>query len=173
LPTPDEERAELIAKIAGAMTPRADLDPTSPMFASADEAANAAFGRLVPNMTNEQAGVIYKTADGQFAYSIPTTQNKKDDFALQAIKGNGQSLAGIYHTHPGDDSFGQMFSPHDIEIAKQLAIPSYVQFLKDAAIRAYVPGKTRTWNMTMPGSRDFQKVAKGDPLVLPQQVAAQ
>src|SRR4051812_14899239 len=107
LPTPDEERARLIAQIAGQLTPRADLDPTSPMYATTDEAANAAFARLTPNGTVEQAGVIYKTPEGKFAYSIPTTQNKKDDFALQAIRGNGQNLAGIYHTHPGDDAFGQ------------------------------------------------------------------
>lgn len=156
-----------MAEIAATLVPRASLDPTSPLYGTVDEAASAAFGRLIPNVSTEQAGVIYKTPEGKFAYSIPTTQNKKDDFALKAIQGNGQTLAGIFHTHPGNDDFGQVFSPHDIAIAKQLALPSYVQFLKDGAIRSYIPGKTSTRDMSIPGSLSTQKVATGDNLMLP------
>jgi hypothetical protein len=163
LPTPDEERARLIAQIAGVMKPQAPLDPTSPMFGSLDEAANAAFGRLTPG-TVEQAGVLYKTPDGQFAYSIPTSQ-KQEGFSLRAINSPTQSMAGIFHTHPGNDSLGQVFSPSDIEIAQQLTMPSYVQFQKDGSIRAFVPGRTRTSDMNVSGTH--QKIAKGDPLVLP------
>lgn len=165
MPSPDEDRAQLIAQIAGTLVPKASLDPTSPFFDSTDEAANAAFGRLTPGKV-EQAGVIYKTKDGKYAYSIPTTQ-KGHDFALKAINANGQTMAGIFHTHPGDDDLGQVFSQHDIDIAKQLMLPSYVQFQKDGSVRSYTAGKTKTESMTLPASRAWQTVAKGDPLVLP------
>lgn len=62
----------------------------------------------------------------------------------------------------------QYFSPNDIAIAKQLAVPSYVQFLKDGSIRRYTAGKTQTQSINTEGSRfATTKVARGDPLVLP------
>lgn len=162
MPTPDEERAKLMAEIAGVMTPKAALDPTSPFFDSLDEAANAAFGRLPPGSV-EQAGVLYKNTAGKFGYSIPTSQ-KDESFKLRAVNTPEQTLAGIFHTHPGTDSLGQVFSPNDIQIAQQLTMPSYVQFMKDGSIRSFTPGKTRTSDMMVSGTRE--RVAKGDPLVL-------
>jgi len=167
LATPEEERAALMAQIASTMVPRASLDPTSPMYGTTDEAASAAFGRLTPGDL-EQAGVIYQMSDGKYAYSIPTTQNQHDHFALRAATGNRQKLSAIYHTHPGTDVNGQYFSPNDIEIAKQLAVPSYVQFLKDGSIRSFTTGKTKTQSLSTDGNRfAMTRVAHGDPLVLP------
>jgi len=77
-------------------------------------------------------------------------------------------LSAIYHTHPGSDVNGQYFSPNDIAIAKQLAVPSYVQFLKDGSVRSYTAGKTQTQSLSTDGSRfAMTRVAHGDPLILP------
>lgn len=171
MPTPEEERAALMAQIASTMVPKASLDPTSPMYGTTDEAAKAAFGRLTPGDL-EQAGVIYQMPDGKYAYSIPTTQQQRDHFELRASTGDSQKLAAIFHTHPGDDTNAQYFSPNDIAIAKQLAVPSYVQFLKDGSMRSYTAGKTPTSMMTVPNSRQFMKIARGDPLVLPPTIAS-
>lgn len=165
--TPEEDRAALMAQIASTMVPKASLDPTSPMYGTTGEAAQAAFGRLTPGDL-EQAGVIYQMPDGKYAYSIPTTQNQHDHFALKAATGDSQKLSAIYHTHPGNDVNGQYFSPNDIEIAKQLAVPSYVQFLKDGSVRSYTAGKTKTQSLSTDGNRfAMTRVAHGDPLVLP------
>jgi len=107
-----------------------------------DEAAQAAFGRLTPGDL-EQAGVIYQMPDGKYAYSIPTTQNQHDHFALKAATGDSQKLSGIYHTHPGNDVNGQYFSPNDIEIAKQLAVAELCAVPENGSIRSYTTGKTK------------------------------
>lgn len=166
MPTPDEQRARLIAALKNARMPTAALDPTSPWMDSADAAAQAAFARLQAG-PQEQAGVLYRNANGKYAYSIPTTQKSEYDFALKASPQKGQSLAGIFHTHPGDDEFGHVFSENDIKTAQQLKLPSYVQFLKDGAIRSFTPGQTQTRSMPHPGSRVPYQVADGDVLNSP------
>ena len=74
----------------------------------------------------------------------------------------GYSLAAVVHDHPGDDSFGQVFSPQDLTVAKALKIPSYVRFLKTGELRSFTPGKTATRKMQLPGQRSWVEVADGD-----------
>jgi len=136
-------------------------------FDDMDTTAHATFGTL-PDMDGiEHAGVIYKRPDGKFCGSTPVTQHLRDDFALQARMKKGDSLAGIYHVHPGTDDAGQVFSPHDIEVANQLKVPSYVFFQKDNSVRKYVPGATATRIMQLPGSRTGAKVADGEKVPPP------
>lgn len=149
--------------------PQTDLDGNVPCFDDEDTTAHAAFANMKDLGPVEQAGVMYKMPNGQFCPSVPVTQKQRDDFALRAKMPKGASLGGIFHVHPGDDSAGQVFSPHDIQVANQLKVPSYVLFQKDGSVRKYVPGETPTRTMQLPGSREGAKVADGHPVPHPQQ----
>lgn len=141
------------------------IDPESPLFDSADQAAHA----LAPKLTTgglEHAGVLIQTAEGKYQYST-LIQGDRDSFALAAKLPKGAKLAGIVHSHPGDEDMSQVFSPGDVTIANQLKIPSYVRFLKDGSVRKYVPGETATRQIQLAGSRAWQKVADGDPVPVP------
>lgn len=164
--TPDALRAQLIAALKGSKVPRASLDPTSPTFESIDDAAHGAFSRLEKSAL-EQAGIIYRNQAGKFQYSIPTSQGQRDGFALSAPTSKDAQIAAIFHTHPGDDSLAGVFSPNDVQVAKQLKVPSYIQFLKDSSVRSFTPGSTATRSMSLPGTRSSVTVADGDPVKLP------
>jgi proteasome lid subunit RPN8/RPN11 len=161
-----DERAALIAHINAAKVPTTQWDPTAAWDPSLDVTAANAF-KGVPQGRAEQAGVFYGNADNQYSYSLPVTTKSHDEFALRSQIPKGQHLAGIYHVHPGLDDFGQYFSPHDIDVANQLKVPSYIMFLKDGAIRKYTPGETATHLIAFPGTHQQLKVAQGDALTLP------
>lgn len=148
------------------------IDPDSPFFDTADQAAQA----LTPKLTNggkEHAGVLVQHANGKYQYST-LMEGDQDSFKLAARLPQGSKLAGIVHSHPGDEDVSQVFSPGDVSMAKQLNVPSYVLFQKTNSTRKFVPGSTQTRDMQMAGSRQTQKVADGDPLQQPpqQQVAS-
>lgn len=159
--SPEQIRAQLLAANGKQKIPAAHADPTSPEFDSLDAAAHAFSKAIGGGAEAEQAGVLYSTPKGKFVYSIPTTQHEQDGFSLRAMLANGNKLAGIVHSHPGEDEFGQVFSPKDIDVASQLKVPSYVLFMKDGAVRKYVHGQTPTSKMAMPGSAFSQKVSRG------------
>lgn len=154
------ERAALIAQVNSSKLPVTQLDPDAQWDSSLDSVAQKAL-LGVPSGGFEQAGVLYGNQDGKYAYSLPVTQHARDDFALKTKLSDGMKMSGIWHIHPGYDDFGQVFSPHDIQVAEQLKVPSYVLFLKDHSIRKYVPGQTPTQLMQLPGSHEQLKVAKG------------
>jgi len=54
-----------------------------------------------------------------------------------------------------------IFLANDIEIAKQLAVPSYVQFLKNGSIRSYTTGKTNSMAQHRWKSLRHDRVAHG------------
>jgi len=168
-------REQLIAAALKADKPVAALDPTSPWLPDLDTAVNEAIKRSGKIASNEQSGVIFKNADGHYAYSIPLTSARQDDFALRAQLAKGQSLAAIWHSHPGDDELATYFSPHDLEMADKLGIPSYVRFNSDGSIRSYTPGKTKTSYVSAPGDRVSRlKVARGDQVIaLPMKLFAE
>ncbi len=141
------------------------VDPASGTYPNVDAAVAAAVKAFADGRdkdTGEKAAVVVKMPDGSFAYSSPVSQEQHDAFALRAQLTNGQSLAAIVHTHPGEDDLGQVFSPRDLDVARQLNVPSYVQFRKDGALRRYTPGKTQTTMMKTYGGA--QRVATGDPV---------
>lgn len=141
------------------------IDPKSPKYDSLDEAAQA-FAALFPNGASETAGMLFKDADGKYVYST-TTPGSADHFELRAAFPQGVSLGAIVHSHPGKDSYGQVFSPDDLKMADQLKLPSYVRFLDANDTRVYRPGVTPTEKMQLAGTLFGAKVAKGDALVLP------
>lgn len=145
--------------------PAAAVPADSPWHDNLDTAAHKAFAQSPAMQKAEQAGFMVVGPDGKYAFSNSVTQNDHDNFALRAQIDRGHKLAGIYHTHPGKDTDGQVFSPHDIEVANQLKVPSYVMFLKDGSVRKYTPGKTPTYHMNLAGSNGT--VADGDAVPAP------
>lgn len=169
---PETMRQQLMDAASKDKMPVAALDPTSPWLPDLDAAVNEAIKRSGKITANEQSGVVIKNADGHFAYSIPLTSVRQDDFALRARLAQGQSLAAIWHSHPGNDELAGYFSPHDLEMADKLNVPSYVRFNSDGSIRSYTPGKTKTRRMSVADA--FLKVAHGDPVTaLPAQLYAE
>lgn len=134
-----------------------------------DSAAHGVLGGLTQD-AGEQAGVILKSPDGKFHTSGPVT-SAHDNFGLRIQMQKGWQLAGIYHTHPGEDELGQYFSPQDLQTAAALKVPSYVRFQKDGSVRKYVPGQTQTQQMAQVGNKFGMKVATGDAVPAPQQNA--
>lgn len=126
-------------------------------------AARAAL-RGIKAIDGEQAGAILKDPSGKYYATTPITSAQHDHFDFGVGVQKGWSLAGIYHTHPGNDDAGQYFSPDDLNVAHQLNVPSYIRFLKDDSIRSYTPGKTATSRMQYDGSPFGLKVARGDPV---------
>lgn len=172
---PEALRAQLMEAAAKDKMPMASLDPTSPWLPDLDTAVNEAIKRSGAITRNEQSGVVIKNADGHFAYSIPLTSVRHDDFALRAQLAQGQALAAIWHSHPGNDQLAGYFSPHDLEMADKLKVPSYIRFNADGSIRSYTPGKTRTKSIEAGnGPFNVMKVARGDTVTaLPSQLYAE
>lgn len=173
---PDALRAQLIAAAANQPKPIAALDPTSPWLPDLDTAVNEAIKRSGKMTDGEQSGVVIRNADGHYAYSIPLTSARQDDFALRAQVAKGQQLAAIWHSHPGNDQTAGYFSPQDISMADQLKIPSYIRFNSDGSVRRYMPGKTKLNQVISagPSRLDTARVTRGDVVTaLPQQLYAE
>lgn len=141
--------------------PAVTLDPNSPIFQTPDGAADAVSKNFVGN---EQSAIVIKRPDGTYGYSTVTPQQQETAFALRALLAKGHSMAAIVHNHPGGDDAGQVFSPDDINTAKQFNVPSFIRFNKDSSIRRYTPGQTKTKNMPMSGQAFGYNVAAGDPI---------
>ena len=169
---PDALREQMITAAARSKTPTAALDPTSPWLPDLDTAVMEAIKHSGSVANNEQSGVIFKNADGHYAYSIPLTSARQDDFALRAQVAKGHTLAAIWHSHPGEDDLAGYFSPQDLNIANKLNLPSYIRFNKEGVVRRYTPGKSATTSVNKgTGKYDNVKVSRGDPVVaLPAQM---
>jgi uncharacterized protein DUF4329/JAB domain-containing protein similar to deubiquitination enzymes len=164
-PDNDALRAKLIATAAQSKMPTAALDPTSPWLPDLDTVVMEAIKRSGDIANNEQSGVIFKNSEGQYAYSIPLTSARQDDFALRAQIQKGHSLAAIWHSHPGEDDLAGYFSPQDLAMADQLKLPSYIRFNKDGSVRRYTPGKSATTSVNRgTGKFDQAKVSRGEPI---------
>lgn len=167
---PQLQRQQLLAQALKDKVPLAAQDPTSGTYDDLDSAAQAFYSGIGPHdPKSEEAGVLYSDADGKYHYSIPTAQ-QDDSFKLRAQQSAIQKLAGIFHTHPGADRDGQVFSPNDLAAANQLKVPSYVYFENAHDLRKFVPGVTKTHPMTIAG-RIGEKVADGDPVAKQQLIA--
>lgn len=139
------------------------VDPNSPTFDHPDYAASALSKNFGTTKSGEHAGVIFQRPDGKYVYSTVTPQSG-DTFSLKASVPSGYKLAGIVHSHPGDDDDAGYFSPTDVDVANQLKLPSYIRFLKDDSMRKFVPGVTKTQRI---GGFGSQIVAQGDPISSP------
>src|SRR6267142_2802439 len=141
--------------------PSVQPNSASPLFKAADHAADMV-SRGFNGAGNEQAAIIFRRPDGQHIYSTVAPQTLHDKFAIRALMPKGYQISGIVHSHLGNDSDGQLFSPDDLQTAAKMNVPSYVRFIKDGSIRKFTPGQTQT---TLMGDRLGQKkVAYGDPV---------
>jgi proteasome lid subunit RPN8/RPN11 len=113
---------------------------------------------------NEQAAVIIQRPDGSYGYSTVAPQNDHDNFALRALLAKDHKLAGIVHSHPGADAYGQVFSPKDLDVSENLKVPSFIRFNSDSSIRKYVPGTTKTQRTQVSGNKFGLKTAVGDAI---------
>jgi hypothetical protein len=136
---------------------------------SIDDCIHAVMGKLTRDV-GEQSGVIMQGPDGKYYNTDPISTNH-DHFGMRVQIPHGWKIAGVYHTHPGDDDLGQYFSTNDLAVSESLKVPSYIRFQKDGSVRRYTPGQTKTQTMAHAGDRFGMRVAKGDD-VPAQQVAA-
>lgn len=102
----------------------------------------------VPRAPQEKAGILYKTEDGQYCWTLPVTTSQ-DRFDIKAKMPPNATLAGIYHTHSVDGTKGvnkldAQFSPEDVHVADQLKVPSYIKVLRNDRILGYTPGVTES-----------------------------
>lgn len=166
--TPDE-RAALIQQISGMKVPLTQLDPTAPDgHDDTDASALQAIKGLSEQDDTEQAGLIIQGTDGKYRYTLPVTQKQHDHFLLSYTPNKGEKVAGIFHTHPGKDAAGQVFSPQDLQVADHFNVPSYVLFQSAGQVRKYVPGQTKKSLYSPSGAPlDMQHVARGDLVQVP------
>lgn len=141
--------------------PAASVDPNDPGQGDLDTSAYSVLHGISDD-SQESAGLLMQHPSGQYFYTTPIPSQQHDHFALRAAVQQGWKIAGIYHIHPGNDADGQLFSPDDLQMAAQLKVPSYIKFMKDGAIRKYVPGQTQSQNLPAPGNKFPRKVATGD-----------
>jgi hypothetical protein len=114
----------------------------------------------------EHAGVLVKGPDGNYYATVPHCSTTPDEFAVKLKLDQGWSLAGIYHTHPGQDADAQYFSGHDVQTANAAKVPSYIRFNSDNSIRSYTPGATKVQQTRIDEGNmpTYEDTARGDPL---------
>src|SRR3569833_3202508 len=106
-----------------------------------DGCANAVLAKL-DQYNGEQSGVIMQGPDGKYYNTDPISTNH-DHFGMRVQIPHGWKIAGVYHTHPGDDDLAQYFSTNDLAVSESLKVPSYIRFQKGGAVRRYTPGQTK------------------------------
>lgn len=153
--------------------PLVSIDPQAVAYGSPDEAAAAiSTGFIDPKNKSapERIAVILKRPDGQYVPSTVAVSDSGHSSQLRVAVPKGHALAGLVHSHPGDDDTSLQFSDDDLNVADQLKVPSYVRFAKDDNIRKYVPGESKTFKVTGNDARggiQYQRASTGDPLSLP------
>lgn len=126
--------------------PVATVNPKGTKYKTLDEAAQAFCNKIAGpphGWEHEQGGIIVQAPDGSYQLStaVPGVHDALN-FAAQFPK--GYKLAGLVHSHPTTEHSGQYFSRTDMETAKQLGVPSYIQFDATNECRKYVPGVSKT-----------------------------
>jgi hypothetical protein len=114
---------------------------------SIDDCIHAVMGKLTRDV-GEQSGVIMQGPDGKYYNTDPISTNH-DHFGMRVQIPHGWKIAGVYHTHPGDDDLGQYFSTNDLAVSESLKVPSYIRFQKDGSVRRYTQArpKHKQWPM--------------------------
>jgi hypothetical protein len=137
--------------------------PQSLKLDTLDLAANEVSKDFKKQPNIEQSAALFKGPDGKYTYSQAVTNDEHDNFGMRVQIPQGSTLAGIIHSHPGNDELAHYFSPNDISVANQLKVPSYIRFAKDDSIRRYTPGQTSTTYIRGLGDH----VSTGDKVNLP------
>lgn len=114
-------------------------------YATLDQAGEAAL-RAVLSLGHskrvEYGGCLYKS-DGRYYYTMPVTDGDSSAFSASCELYPNDRFSGIYHNHPSGSEIG--FSGHDINVAKQYGVTSYIAIMERGTreIVKYVPGQTR------------------------------
>jgi len=117
----------------------------------------------VPNSNDEYAGAIYRDAQGRYCYSTPV-RGADDTFSFRVVLPTGTVLAGLYHTHLGDDGLAPLFSAGDVRQADRLGAASYILVRSRGIVLRYVPGRTGTMPIHRNGSLRTLTVSRGENL---------
>lgn len=120
--------------------PMALVDPNSTQYASVDAAALGAL-QDVPG-GYEYGGAIARCA-GAYVATAPVTSGDSAEIEVRVGLPAGCVLAGIYHTHPGIGEDSLLFSAHDVSVAMQLGVPSYIRFAHSGRVRRFTPGVSK------------------------------
>lgn len=115
---------------------------------------------------NEHVTLIYKTPEGRYFFPDPQTSGEEDGAKVKLAMPKGSALAALVHNHPVhavDEKDGHdQFSSEDIDMARQLKVPSYITFGDDMQIRSYTHGKDRVKKQGS-GAYRGQLSSKGAP----------
>lgn len=145
------------------------------IFGNPDEAAIHALSRI-SERDYELGGGIYGDSAGRYSYSDPQGNQKTRTFEARVpwTTPDGK-LVGMYHTHPTDgigDTDNKYFSPHDVAVADQLRLMSYIKSLRSGDVRKYEPGVTKTISRRVPGrGMESERYSKGELMRDPSDIA--
>lgn len=118
------------------------------VYPSATAAAIAALRAITGHHDEHGGGILYNPKTKQYVYTAPVGIDDDAHFSAAIQYPDPWQLAGLYHTHPSSGSYGEsavppgdteMFSPNDVDVAKQLKVPSYILSYFDNKIRSYDP----------------------------------
>jgi hypothetical protein len=152
--------------------PVALLDGSCVWVPEKDAAALAGLAKF-PDGDKEFAGAIYQNDKGEFCYSQPVP-GTESNFAFRPDTSNGMRLAGLLHTHPGNDAKeAATFSADDVAVADRLGRDSYIRANRTGEVRAYRPGTTPVDAVRKGGSRaERLRTSPGEAVTRREQVAA-
>lgn len=117
--------------------------------------------RAIYGNQHEAISVVYEGKDGKFYFTEPTTGEKSNSRVNAKLEIPKGSARFIVHNHP-DGKDNDAFSDDDLANAERLKVPSAIIFGKDPTIRIYTPGVTKTDSIPVRGSRNRQRMSKGD-----------
>lgn len=92
----------------------------------------------------EFGGWIVKDSDGKFRYTNPLKGSKRGETDIDnMIVPKGFTKIAGYHTHPDLGSWGEGFSPGDVNWASAKGMTLYVGMVYSGNVRVFVPGVTK------------------------------
>lgn len=131
------------------------------VFRSPDDAAVDVLNRIAESMY-ESGGVVYRDKRGQYSYSAPMGNQQTGKFEATAQIPQSAQLSAIYHTHP-DGPQSELFSPEDVNLARDRRLQSYIKVMKSGDIRRFDPKSSSTRPLS---AREFnRKVSEGERVV--------
>lgn len=140
-----ENRLPIRPQSADVAAPPPPGSPGADPRAALDRAALRALEQAMAHRgaRREYAGVIYRTAAG-YAHTPPRRADREGGFELRLRPGvdlpRGAEVVALYHTHPrAAGRRADAHSPHDVEVARELGLVSYLGVVASGAVRAYDP----------------------------------
>lgn len=110
-------------------------------YPSADQAAMAALRSIQEKHVETGGAVLFNPQAGHYAYTQPVGKNDTGHFSAAVQVPPGWQMAALFHTHPVGARSTE-FSPDDIDMARQLKVPSYILPLYDGKVRSFDPASS-------------------------------